>query len=313
MSLLVLAALACGSGTSQNVGPAGEAGEAGAEPSDAAGGSDTATSDGGPPSKPLCDLTRPFGPLTPIAELSATSADGIWLTPDEKTAYLGMEGKTFTATRTARGAPFSAPKALILDKQGVRQLVRGSLSTDGLTLFVIDNSPYLRPYKSTRSTVSEPFSATISLVLGNNELGGLSAFSVRAAGTHLYFVPPVSHSDFALAVTAGEDAPLANALLGLGDRRIGTTFSISRDETTLHFTARDEALTKLSTYRSSRTDITKPFNGATPVESLSGTSDAEQTFTIGHVSEDGCEVLGSSALDAKNPMVLRFVRAIRPE
>lgn len=307
MSLLALAALACGSGTSQN------AGEAGVEPSDAAGGSDTATSDGGRPSKPLCDLTKPFGPLTPIAELSATSADGIWLTPDEKTAYLGMEGKTFTATRTARGAPFSAPKALILDKQGARHFVRGSLSTDGLTLFVIDDSPYLRPYKSTRSAVSEPFSATIELVLGNNGLGGLSAFSVRAAGTHLYFAPPKSQSNFALAVTAGEDAPLANALLGLGDRRIGSTFSISRDETTLHFTARDEALTKLSTYRASRTDTTKPFDGATPVESLSGTSQAEQSFDVGHVSEDGCEVLGSSGLDANNRMDRRFVRAVRPE
>jgi hypothetical protein len=128
-----------------------------------------------PPWPPSCDLAKPFGAPTKLAELGTDVGPGA-LTADEKTIYFSQQGALFRADRAAPWTAFGAPAAVVeFAGQSVSSV---ALTDDGLTMFFSDGmQPYSVVHQVERENTRDEFQSA-----------GAKATAFQAGGTGLALV-----------------------------------------------------------------------------------------------------------------------------
>ncbi|MEO7111348.1 MAG: hypothetical protein ABI183_12990 [Polyangiaceae bacterium] len=256
-----------------------------------------------------CDLSKPFGPPVPLANLDTTQQeDSIWLTPDFLSAYVSATRPDsggydlFTTSRGALDAKFGALQTLAGPINTFASQQREPLLTgSGLTLYYTDTvSGKYQMYASTRTSTSVSFPTGQLLSINNSSYNETTSWisaddltmliqSTRGDGSnlHLYSATRTSTSvDFGSLTTAGlpnSSSEDSNAVM-------------TPDQLRIYFgSTRVGGRGAYDVWTASRASATDGFGIATVVTELSTGGTDYPTW----ISPDGCTVyLAQQDLDA---------------
>jgi len=172
------------------------------QPPPAAAGPEAPPSE--PPATATCDTSRPFQTPVLVGGLTSPAEEyGLWLTPDELTAYfassrrdLGGAGDydLYRATRSTIAQPFAQPSLVPIVNSAFNER-KAVLSADGQRLFFSSDRPGLGAgediYVSVRPNTSSEFGVP-GLLSGINSADGDLVHSITQDGRYLYFDRPVA-------------------------------------------------------------------------------------------------------------------------
>jgi len=257
-----------------------------------------------PPPPPACDTSLPF--QTPVLVPGLTSSGdeyGVWLTPDELTAYfasnrtdLGGPGDydLYRATRPAISAPFVEPTLVPLVNSTFSER-KAVLSSDGLRLFFSSDRPGLGSgddvYVSVRPNTSSEFGLP-GLLAGINSDQGDLVHSLTNDGRYLYFDRPVANAARDIFLFDLSMAEQIRPVTELESRYDDGHALVSADGLTVYWATTRVSLVdsdgsaESDIWRARRASPTDPLGNLTPVSELN-TPSAE---TVHYLSADGCRI-----------------------
>jgi Tol biopolymer transport system component len=258
-----------------------------------------------------CDLSAPFGSITPLASFNAPSSgtDSLSLSPDGSVAWFSTDRPgglgafdIWTAVKDAGTGAFGAatPVAVVNGSTGDRT---PRIGADGLTLLFRSN----RGGKgwdilvSTRATTLATFSAPVQLANIDTDSNELDPFVVPNGST-IYFSSNrsggVGGNDIYYAVQTasgsfGSPQLVPGAVVNTAAAEGAPV--LSRDGLFLYF-ASDRGTTGLDIYVARRATIADPFNSLAALSELNDVSDETPT----ELSADGCVLYFDSNRDGKD-------------
>jgi hypothetical protein len=256
------------------------------------------------PPPPPCDTSQPFQTPVLVPGLASEGDEyGIWLTPDELTAYfasdrgdLGGPGDydLYRARRSTIAEPF-AQLGLVPILNTAFSERKAVLAVDGLRLFFSSDRPGLGTgediYVATRPNTLSDFGVP-GLLSGINSAQGDLVHSVTSDGRYLYYDRPATSTErdiFLFDLSTATPAGPVTELVSVYDEGHAVA---SADQLTVYWaTTRvslndsdgDGASDIWSARRASPGD---PLGSLAPVAELNSTS-AE---TVHFVSADGCRI-----------------------
>jgi hypothetical protein len=266
----------------------------------AACGGDPATPDARPDVLTArCDPTTPFATPVPVEGLnSATDDTSARFSSDELEVVFGRRTGVgtglydlFTATRTLRDEPFSAP-AVMATVNSVNSEVWPSMSPDGLLLvFETDRGVAANQwhiYTSKRASTSAAFGPAISAPA----LMDLEQTPYLATDRSLYFISSVRTGGPGMfdiwrteIDSTGATGTPTLVMGGVNTADAEVTPALTPDELRIFF--RRTVGTEEDVYTASRASVSEPFGDATPVPGLA-TPGLNEIPTW--ISPDGCNL-----------------------
>jgi Tol biopolymer transport system component len=255
------------------------------------------------PTTAACDTSRSFQAPVLVPGLTSTAGEyGLWLTPDELTAYFASTRRDlagpgnydlYRAQRSTIAEPFQQPSIVpLVNSEFVER--KAVLSADGLQLFFSSDRPGLGTgediYVSVRPNPSSEFGAPGLLSGINSEQADL-VHSTTNDGRYLYFDRPVAGAgrdiflfDLATAATrpvtelesSYDDGHALASADGLAV--YWATTRVSLDDS--------DGRAESDIWSARRASPTDPLGNLMPVPELN-TSSAE---TVHYLSEDGCRI-----------------------
>jgi len=270
------------------------------EPSPEAG--TTATPDG-PPAVVACDPSQPFQAPTPVPGLASTGEEyGLWLTPDELTAYFAStrsdlagpgDYDLYRATRSAIAEPFATPSLVPIVNSAFSER-KAVLSVDGLQLFFSSNRPGVGTgddiYVSARPNTSSEFGVPGLLSGINSEQGDL-VHSITSEGRYLYFDRPTAGAArdiflFDLSTAATRPVTEIESQYDEGHALASADGLTVYWATTRVSLSDSDGRAESDIWSARRASPADPLGNLTPVAELN-TSSAE---TVHYLSADGCRI-----------------------
>ncbi|MEO8184576.1 MAG: hypothetical protein ABI895_37685 [Deltaproteobacteria bacterium] len=257
-----------------------------------------------PPAVAACDTSLPF--QAPILVAGLTSAEdeyGLWLTPDELTAYFASTRRDlagpgdydlYRARRSAIAEPFAQPSLVPIVNSAFSER-KAVLSLDGLRLFFSSDRPGVGAgddiYVSTRPNASSEFGVP-GLLSGINSAQGDLVHSITSEGRFLYFDRP--------AAGAGRDIFLFDLSMVAPTRPVTELESqydeghalASADGLTVYWATTRVSLSdgdgsaQSDIWSARRASPADPLGNLIPVAELN-TASAE---TVHYLSADGCRI-----------------------
>jgi hypothetical protein len=257
----------------------------------------------GPPTA-ACDTSRPFQEPVLVPGLTSTGDEyGLWLTPDELTAYFASnrpdlagpgDYDLYRAKRSTIAEPFGQPSLvpLVNSDSSERKAV---LSADGLRLFFSSDRPGLGAgddiYVSVRPNTDSEFGAP-GLLSGINSGQGDLVHSITNDGRYLYFDRPVA--------SAGRDILLFDLSMATPTRPVTEIESpyddghvvASADGLTVYWATTRVSLAESD--GSAQSDIWSARR-ASPVDPLGNLAQVPElntpsAETVHYLSADGCRI-----------------------
>ncbi|MDB5216398.1 MAG: OmpA family protein [Myxococcaceae bacterium] len=260
--------------------------------SDAASGADGATlADGSPDaSPPACDLTKPFGPMVEIAELTAPDAAtgdlGAALSEDELTIWFTSQRgsaseTTYTAHRVDMGAAFSNPVPFPI---GVN-LLFGSFAPDASGIYAGSTNGTLDVSYGPRFDGGYGPFTVVSGIPSSASANEATPFGY-SSGSRLYYTA-LFPSRLVEGRCVGGACTSVRELTELAG---GNGFPVaSRDDRTLYFASNQGGGAGTDIYRATRATDTDTWGNVTVAVGNPGTDEAPSW-----VSADGCRLYLSS-------------------
>jgi hypothetical protein len=257
-----------------------------------------------PPPTTACDTSQPFQLPVLVPGLTSLGDEyGIWLTPDELTAYfasdrsdLGGPGDydLYRATRSAITEPFGQPSLVPLVNSEFSER-KAVLAGDGLRLFFSSDRPGLGVgddiYVSTRPNASSEFGEP-GLLSGINSAQGDLVHSITSDGRYLYFDRPTTSTErdiFLFDLLAATVTRPVTELVSVYDEGHAVA---SADELTVYWATTRVSLSdgdgnaESDIWSARRASAVDPLGSLAPVAELN-TARAE---TVHFISADGCRI-----------------------
>jgi hypothetical protein len=255
-----------------------------------------------PPAAP-CDTSQPFqSPLLVSGLSSAGNEYGLWLTPDELTAYfasdrgdLGGPGDydLYRASRASIAEPFAAPSLVPLVNTEFSER-KAVLSPDGLQLFFSSDRPGLGTgediYVALRASTAFEFGEP-GLLTGINSAQGDLVHSITKDGRFLYFDRPATgaaRNIFQFDLSTAATRPVTEI-----ESRYDDAHALeSADGLTIYWATTRVSLddsdgsAQSNIWSARRASPTDPLGSLAPVAELN-TASAE---TVHYLSADGCRI-----------------------
>jgi hypothetical protein len=283
---------------------AGDAGAVSALPTGAPLDAGSTATPPEPPPSPVCDTSQPFQVPVPVPGLTSEGEEyGIWLTPDELTAYfasdrgdLGGPGDydLYRARRSAIAEPFAQPSLVPILNTAFSER-KAVLAVDGLRLFFSSDRPGLGAgediYVSTRPNTLSDFGVP-GLLSGINSAQGDLVHSVSSDGRYLYFDRPATSTErdiFLFDLSTATPTGPVTELVSVYDEGHAVA---SADDLTVYWATTRVSLndsdgdSESDIWSARRASPGDPLGGLTPVAELNSPS-AE---TVHFVSADGCRI-----------------------
>lgn len=279
-------------------------GSVGSNP-DAPVGLDTRTSDSSmidAPPPPPCDLTKPFGSLTPVAGVNTAQGEAAgWFSADLKTIYYASsinanaDRNIYSATRAQASGAFSgaAPLGGLLNTTAGED--RPVVTADGLTMFLETGATGGGDiHVATRSDASANFSAHSQVAIINDTTNVDWNPWISADGLTLYFGSNRGGNyDLYKTTRASLTSTFAQptAVLELNSTSDDYTPVLSADGLEVFFASYRAGHNNNDIWRATRSTATDGFGSPQIVGELNGdTTDEYVTW----VSPDRCTVLFTS-------------------
>lgn len=256
------------------------------------------------PPSPACDTSQPFQVPVPVPGLTSDGEEyGIWLTPDELTAYfasdrddLGGPGDydLYRARRSSIAEPFAQPSLVPILNTAFSER-KAVLAVDGLRLFFSSDRPGLGAgediYVSTRPNTLSDFGVP-GLLSGINSAQGDLVHSVTSDGRYLYFDRPATSTErdiFLFDLSTATPAGPVTELVSVYDEGHAVA---SADQLTVYWATTRVSLndsdgdSASDIWSARRASLGDPLGSLAPVAALNSPS-AE---TVHFVSADGCRI-----------------------
>jgi len=242
---------------------------------------------------------------------SAGAEYGLWLTPDELTAYfasdrtdLGGPGDydLYRAKRSAINQPFAQPSLVPLVNSAFSER-KAVLADDGLQLFFSSDRPGLGVgddiYVSLRPNASSEFGEP-GLLTGINSAQGDLVHSITKDGRYLYFDRPIAGAArdiflFDLAATATRPVTELESQYDDGHALASADGLTVYWATTRVSLADGDGSAQSDIWSARRASQTDPLGNLAPVVELN-TPSAE---TVHYLSVDGCRIYIGSERDGR--------------
>lgn len=292
---LLLLLVACGARTSAG-GPPRETTDASVDADDGVDAVVEATIDARPDApKPPCDLSKPFGKLSPIVELNTPDQwEGMLrLSPDGLTAYYQRHFEStlwdiYTASRASLLSPFGNAKAIAAidttDGEGAP-----FASADGLSLFFGRTSQATQDYDvwvTTRASTADDF--------GPPSLAGLPKRSLTpylVGDDVLYFA---TNPTVDIVRTTRKGLTFGPIVSQLTTPRNESWPALTGDELTMYYSVGGSGVgSGIDIAVATRSSRDAPFAPGTRVKELDTDADELASF----VSPDGCTLYVSSTAE----------------
>ena len=257
-------------------------------------------SDAGAPS-PRCDLSKPFGTPKQVPGVNTSDPElNIWLSDDEKTAYLtaiesdaAARWDVFTMSRASRDDTFG-PRVRMTDvdldnanTEDVTLTPNGLLVAFSSTRVVADGG-VSDLFIAERTTPTAPFGSATPIANVNDSIADEQNPFLTADGLELFF-NSTRNGDWELfhAVRGMGGSFGAPVTVGLGR---SSNAALTRDGLTLYFSRHlDDGSTDI--WVATRATPTAPFTGAKAASEL----ESPARDVPGWVSPDGCRIYFMSA------------------
>jgi hypothetical protein len=276
-------------------------------PDAGANASDDSSIDAPPP---RCDLTRPFGPPTPVPGINtAAEENGGWLSPDELRIYFAFGPSPidpdardlYMASRATVADAFGAPTKLSSASSTARDQ-QPSLTADELTLFFARDST-TNIYVSTRSDPQASFNTPVAVDSVNGSEVTIYDDSpwISADGLTLYFASTrTGNFNYELyqATRASPSAPFDTPSILAGLTSIGNDSMpvVRGDGLELFFASNREQVMypegyTNDIYRATRASLSEAFGAPSVVTELAAPTNEGPTW----ISPDGCTLVFTSS------------------
>ena len=281
----------------------------------------TPTDAGSDAPAPACDLTKPFGVLSPITELNDTSSNGgsAHPTTDLLTVFLGTDRpagdlkiKLFKATRAHATDPWSAP-ALMPNLSGsvgtFFWYTDAEMTSDGKTLYYTVGAPFAQQiYKSTRTDVTMDFPAgapeNALRPADPGDAGAIAGFTIYLLpddATMYYSAGDLKNPDLYVAKLTSSGWSTPTPLTAINSTQVEQYVAVTPDELTIYFgSSRDTGDPRYhKIYKATRASTSDPFGNLAAVAELnSGTATVDQGPS--YISPDGCTIWITNTTTGKN-------------
>jgi hypothetical protein len=148
------------------------------------GGTSGGGNEGG--SGPRCNPSNPFTKVEIVKGLSTPEEDrDVWISGDELTAYVVVNGKIRKSTRASVAAEFAAPTepSELAVVNGATPLGSPSLTADGLVIVVAYNGPDSGVLVGQRTSTASPFGPLATTTTRASRIGRSVAFIAPNGGS----------------------------------------------------------------------------------------------------------------------------------
>jgi hypothetical protein len=270
---------------------------------------------------PPCDLTKPFGIITPVTELNDPSSNGgsAHLTVDQLTVFTGTDRpngdlhiKLWKSTRAQVTDTWPAPTLMPNINNGIGTFFWNTdavMTSDGKTLYYTVGAPFAQQiYKSTRTDVSTDFPVgapeTALRPTDPGDAGAIAGFTIYLMPddkTMYYSAGDFKNPDLYVAAFSSGGWSTPTPLTSINSTQVEQYVAVTTDELTIYFgSSRDTGDPRYhKIYMATRATKSADFGNLAAVAELNS-SGATIDQGPSYISPDGCTIWITNTTTGKN-------------